>query len=512
MVNSERLPAQLRAEKITKRFPGVVALRHISFDLRRGEVHVLVGENGAGKSTLIKVLSGAHRPDEGTIFIGEQPVKIRDPRHAQNLGIFTIYQELPLVPQLTVVENVFLGREPGLATLPLVTAKSTQLARTREVLERLEYPLDPNALVQDLLIGEQQMVAIAKALVNDVRILILDEPTSALTDREVQVLFGLIRRLKESGVSVIYISHRLEEAKEIGDRITVLRDGETISTLPIADVELTEIIRMMVGRDIKDQFPKIRVPIGKPLLEVRDLSRRKFFRDVSFDVREGEIVCLTGLVGSGTTELGRALFGIEPVEKGTLRLRGQPVEIGSPRRGIRLGFGYIPPDRKREGVINILTVRQNISLSILRRLSRFFWLRDKEEEQVSKDFKHRLNIKTPTVNTVVQNLSGGNQQKVVLAKILSTQARCFIFDQPTAGIDIGAKAEIYQFVAELVQQGAGIILISSEIPECLAIADRILVFYAGRIAGELTREEATQGRILNLAFGHGLDSMREAAS
>ncbi len=512
MVNSEPLPAQLRAEKITKRFPGVVALRDVSFDLLRGEVHVLVGENGAGKSTLIKVLSGAHRPDEGTIFIGGEPVKIREPRHAQNLGIFTIYQELPLVPQLTVVENVFLGRERGLSALSILAAKSAQLARTREVLERLEYPLDPNAQVQDLLIGEQQMVAIAKALVNDVRILILDEPTSALTDREVKVLFGIIRRLKESGVSVIYISHRLEEAKEIGDRITVLRDGKTISTMPIADVELTDVIRMMVGRDIKDKFPKLEVPIGRPLLEVRDLSRGKFFRDVSFDLHEGEIVCLTGLVGSGTTELGRSLFGIEPVEKGTLRLRGQPVEIRSPRRGIRLGFGYIPPDRKREGVINILSVRQNISLPILRRLSRFFWLRDKEEKRISEDFRRRLNIKAPTVDTVVQNLSGGNQQKVVLAKILATQASCFIFDQPTAGIDVGAKADIYQFVAELVREGAGVILISSEIPECLAIADRILVFYAGCIAGELNREEATQERILNLAFGHGPGQMREVAS
>lgn len=502
----------LKAEGLIKRYPGVVALRDVSFDVQRGEVHVLVGENGAGKSTLIKILSGAIRPDGGAVFIDGAPVRIRDPRHAQELGIFTIYQELPLVPQLSVVENVFLGRERRVPALPVLAARSEQLSHTREVLSKLEYPLDPTVPVQNLLVGQQQMVAIAKAMVNEVQLLILDEPTAALTDREVEVLFRLLRNLKQHGVGVVYISHRLEETKEIGDRITVLRDGQAISTLPAANADLGTVIRLMVGREIKEKFPKAHVPIGGPLLEVTRLGRGKYFRDVSLVVREGEIVCLTGLVGSGTTEFGRALFGVEPAETGTIQLGGKPVVLRSPRQAIRLGFGYIPGDRKRDGVIPLFSIRQNISLPILRRLSRLSILRQSEEKRVSEEFKRRLDIRAPGVNTLVQKLSGGNQQKVVLAKTLSTRARVFIFDQPTAGIDVGAKIEIYQFIAQLVREGAGVILISSELPECLALGDRIFVFHAGRIAGELTRAEATKDLILTLAFGRGLSRKGEIAS
>jgi ribose transport system ATP-binding protein len=502
----------LKAENLIMRFPGVVALKDVSFQLQRGEVHVLVGENGAGKSTLIKILSGALPPDDGAIFIDGKLANLRDPRHAQNLGIFTIYQELPLVPQLSVAENIFLGRERRNSALPVLTAKSEQLAHARRALETLEYPLDPNVPVQDLLVGEQQMVAIAKALVNEVRILILDEPTSALTDREVKVLFQLLRNLKERGVAVVYISHRLEEAKEIGDRITVLRDGQSISTVPAQGVDLSEIIRLMVGREIEDKFPKVDVSIGKPLVEVTNLRRGKSFRNVSFVVREGEIVCLTGLVGSGTAELGQALFGVVPAESGTIQFEGKPVKLSSPREAIQLGFGYIPGDRKREGVIQLFTIRQNISLPVLRRLSRFLILRKSEERSLSEQFKERLDIRAPSVDTLVQNLSGGNQQKVVLAKMLSTQAKFFIFDHPTAGIDVGAKVEIYQFMAGLVQAGAAVLLISSELPECLAIGDRILVFHRGEIAGELSRDDATQDRILTLAFGRSLRHIQKEAT
>jgi ribose transport system ATP-binding protein len=499
---AEEVPL-LRALNITKRFPGVLALSDVSFELKRGQVHVLVGENGAGKSTLIKIFSGAELPDRGEIYLDGIPVEIPNPHVAQQLGIFTIYQELPLVPQLTVVENVFLGRERRKGGVPFFADPAEEELRVRECLEGLEFPIDPRRRVRDLLVGEQQMVAIAKALVNEVRILILDEPTASLTDREVDVLFRLIGRLRQQGVGIIYISHRLEEAKRIGDHITVLRDGRAVGSSPLKEIELEGVIQWMVGREIKEKFPKEAVKRGDVLLNVKGLSREKAFSDVSFALWEGEILGLVGLVGSGITELGRVLFGVERADGGEIELRGQKVENRSPGEAIRRGFGYIPSDRKRQGVILCFSIRDNISLPIRSRLRRFLFARPGEERGVVAGLMRRMNIKAAHMDVLARYLSGGNQQKVVLAKTLCTQSKVFIFDQPTAGIDVASKVEIYRFMNELVRQGAGVILISSELPEVLGMCDRILVFFRGRIAAEFERHEATPEKILSFAFGKG---------
>jgi len=491
----------LRMVKITKEFPGVLALKDVNFDLNAGEVHVLLGENGAGKSTLIKILSGVYPPDSGTIRVDGQQVTILDPAHAQRLGVSTIFQEFFLVPHLSVAENILLGREAMSSRIPFMLDRAALNRQAQAILERLGFNIASATKVIDLGTAERQLVEVAKALSANVRILVMDEPTAALTDQETGRLFAIIAQLKAQGVGIIYISHRLEEARLIGDRITVLRDGRYVATQPAGDASLEELIRLMVGRELKEKFPKLQLTAGEEVLRVKGLTRSKRFKDISFHLRAGEILGIAGLIGCGRTDVARALFGADPYEAGTVEVFGHPARIDSPRAAIREGIGYLPSERKTEGVVMVRPVKENITMSALEQLSRFGLLNLKKEAEIAKHYTYKLNIKTPSINRMVQFLSGGNQQKVVLAKSLCRQSQIFIFDEPTKGIDVGTKVEIYQLLNELAKEGAGIILISSELPELLGMSDRILVMCQGRITGEFAAREATQEKILRCAFG-----------
>jgi ABC-type sugar transport system ATPase subunit len=499
----------LRMIDISKSFPGVQALQEVSLAVYPGECLGLVGENGAGKSTLMKILSGVYAPDSGEITLAGQPVTLHNPRQAQELGISIIYQEFNLMPNLTVAENVFIGREPNAGGFVRWT---DQRARTQALLDQLGVALRPDATVRDLSVAEQQMVEIAKALSYNARIVIMDEPTSALTDTEVEALLRIIAGLKARGLGVIFISHRLEEVMAICDRVTVLRDGQNAGELPIAEATPDRIVRLMVGRNLGDLFQKEAAavdPAAPPALEVRNLSRTGTARDpaaivlndVSFGVRAGEIVGLAGLVGSGRTEVARAIFGADPFDRGEILIDGRPVRIDDPRDAIRAGIGLAPEDRKAQGLILGMAVEANISLAALPSLVRYGFIRLREEARLADRFVERLRIRTPSVEQLVVNLSGGNQQKVVIAKWLALRPKILILDEPTRGIDIGAKAEVHHLMSQLAQQGVAILMISSELPEILGMSDRVLVMSQGRLAGELTRADATQERIMALATG-----------
>jgi ribose transport system ATP-binding protein len=490
----------LRIEGVSKSFPGVTALSRVDFDLYPGEVHVLIGENGAGKSTLIKLLSGVYPIDEGRFILGGHGVAIGSVRAAQELGVATIYQEMNLIPELTVAQNILLGREPRRGGGLFLDAEAAR-RQSRELLASLEQTIDPDAQVKALSVPQQQMVEVAKALSMAARIVIFDEPTDTLAEKETEALFRMIRLLKAKGMGIIYISHRLEEIREIGDRVTVLRDGRLIGTLPVAEAPVDELIRMMVGREITDQFPRHRQPPGEAALEVRHLSLRGVLHDVSFTVRRGEIVGLSGLVGSGRTALARVLFGVDRPDAGEIRLFGRPVTIDSPLHAAQLGLALLTEDRKALGLFQILPVSDNIILPAITRLFPRVWIRAAAEREVAAEYVKRLRIQTPGLSQPVQYLSGGNQQKVVLAKWLATQAKLFILDEPTRGIDVGAKQEIHRLMDELVAQGSPIIMISSEMPEILGMSDRIYVMHEGRIAGEFAHHEASQERILKCAVG-----------
>ncbi|MFB3817503.1 MAG: sugar ABC transporter ATP-binding protein [Candidatus Methylomirabilales bacterium] len=490
----------LQIVRVSKSFPGVAALAEVDFDLRAGEVHVLIGENGAGKSTLIKLLSGAYAADEGRFVLDGREVAIGSVRRAQELGIATIYQEMNLIPELTVAQNILLGREPRRAGGLLVDAEACR-RRSAELLGSLGQHLDPDAPVKSLSVPQQQMVEVAKALSMAARIVIFDEPTDTLADQETEALFRMIRRLKSQGVGIIYISHRLEEIRQIGDRVTVLRDGRRIETLPVAEARLDALIRMMVGREITDQFPRRRQPRGEVALEVRGLSLAGVVQDVSLSVHRGEIVGLAGLVGSGRTAVARLLFGVDRPDAGEVRLFGRPAALGSPQAASRQGLAFCTEDRKALGLFQILPVSDNIILAAIRRLFPRGWVGAAGEREVAGEYVRRLRIQTPGLAQAVQYLSGGNQQKVVLAKWLATKARLFILDEPTRGIDVGAKLEIHRLMDELVAQGTPILMISSEMPEILGMSDRIYVMHQGRIAGEFTHAEASQERILKCAVG-----------
>ena len=490
----------LRVEGVSKSFPGVTALHKVNFDLCAGEVHVLIGENGAGKSTLIKLLAGVYPADEGRFLVEGRTVTIGSVRAAQELGVATIYQEMNLIPELTVAQNIFLGREPRKGGGLFVDADQAR-RRTEALLDSLGQHIDPDALVRDLSVPQQQMVEVAKALSVAARIVIFDEPTDTLAEKETEVLFGVIRALKAKGMGIVYISHRLEEIKAIGDRVTVLRDGHLIATLPVAEAPVEDLIRMMVGRSLTEQFPRRRHPRGEVALEVRNLSLRGTLQDVSLTVHRGEIVGLSGLVGSGRTALARVLFGAEQPEAGEIRFCGRSVSIDSPLTANKLGLAFLTEDRKALGLFQILSVSDNIILAAIQRLFPRLWIQAARERSVAEEYVTRLRIQTPGLSQLVQFLSGGNQQKVVLAKWLATHAKLFILDEPTRGIDVGAKLEIHRLMDELVAQGTPIVMISSEMPEILGMSDRIYVMHDGRIAGEFAHDEASQERIMKCAVG-----------
>ena len=493
----------LEMRDIVKRYPGVLAVDHGQLTLRPGEVHCLVGENGAGKSTLKKDLAGAIPMDSGEIRLSGEPVSVTSPHHAQQLGISMIYQEFNLSPFLSVAENIFLGREPRLGKTPFINW-STMYRDAREILGRVRTDLDVRKPVNECSVAQQQIVEIAKALSFSSKVIVMDEPSATLTDHELKALFDLIRGLKKDGIGMIYISHRLEEIFEIGDRVTVMRDGQYIGTKEVSEVHREDLIHMMVGRELKDEYPKERFARGEEVLRVEGLGIDGAFQDVSFSLHKGEIMGLTGLVGAGRTEVARAIFGADKLHAGQIFLDGRPITVTSPQDAIRQGIGLLTEDRKTQGLVLGMSVRENTTLANLKDLVRFLFVDRGREREVTLKYVDDLRIKTPTIEQTAQNLSGGNQQKVVLAKWLFTGCRVLIFDEPTRGIDVGAKVEIYKLMNELVRNGVCILMISSELPEVLGMCDRILVMHEGRLAGELPRADADQERLMRLATGETL--------
>jgi rhamnose transport system ATP-binding protein len=486
---------------ISKAFAAVQALKGVSFELAHGEVHALVGENGAGKSTLIKVVTGAHAPDEGTVEVQGQRIETNDPVRARGLGIAAIYQQPALFPDLSVTENIALGLEPGGAWRRV--RWSERRARARQLLDRIGAAIDPDADVRTLTMPQQQLVEIARALGADARILILDEPTASLSDTEVENLFRVIRELKGHGVGMIYISHRLEELSQIADRVTALRDGMLVGTRRMDEVTRADLIRLMVGRELSAVFPKTAVPIGGVVLDVRGVGcQASGVHGVSLHVCSGEILGLAGLVGAGRTELARVLFGLTPADQGEIRLRGELVSIDTPGHAVALGVAYVPEDRRRHGVILELSVAINSSLATLRAVANYGLLDFGRERRLAARFVERLGIKTASIETPVGNLSGGNQQKVALARWLAAEPAVLILDEPTQGVDVGAKAEIHRLMVELAGRGLAIVMISSELPEILGMSDRIAVMHGGTVVGTLDRAAATQEAIMELALGH----------
>jgi ribose transport system ATP-binding protein len=485
---------------ISKRYPGVVALDNVHFEVLPGEVHALVGENGAGKSTLMKILAGAVAGDTGEILVNGSPVPIHTPQDAMERGINIIYQEFNLVPHLSAAENIYLGREPSAAIPGFINFKRLY-ADAQAVMDSLGVPVDVRTEVSRLSMAQQQMVEIAKATSRNSIIIAMDEPSATLTDHELRNLFELIRTLRSKGVGIIYISHRMEEIFDICDRVTVFRDGRFVGTKQIEETGRDEIIRMMVGRELKESIPKRPSPRGEPLLEVRGLTRKGVFEDISFTAYRGEVLGIGGLVGAGRTEVARAIFGADPVDAGRMLVNGKEVRPRSPREAIALGIGLVPEDRKSLGLILNMVVRENTTLANLDLLTMLGFVSGRREREVAEKYTRDLRIRTPSIEQEVRNLSGGNQQKVVLAKWLFTQSQLLIFDEPTRGIDVGSKVEIYELMNELAASGAAMIMISSELPELLGMSDRILVMHEGRLAGELSREAATQEKVMQLATG-----------
>lgn len=491
--------AYLVMRGITKQFPGVLALDNVNFEVERGEIHALVGENGAGKSTLLKILAGALPMDKGEIILDGKPVVFHSPLDAMRHGIAVIYQEFNLVPYLSAGENIFLGREPRKFN-GFVDFKKLH-AEAQAILNRIGANFSSREIVARLSVAQQQMTEIAKALSQNAKIIAMDEPTSALTEKEVEHLFEIMRSLKEEGVAIIFVSHRLEEIFQIAERITVLRDGKYVGTKKVEETNRDEVITMMVGREIKEKIPKRPAKIGDEILRVGGLTRKGVFSDITFSLRKGEILGLAGLVGSGRTEIARAIFGADPIDSGKIYLEGKEVKIRSPQDAIRLGIGLLTEDRKRYGLVLPMTVRENTTLANLMEVAMRGFINFSRERAVAKRYVDELAIKTPSVEQLARNLSGGTQQKLVLAKWLFTKSKVLIFDEPTRGIDVGAKVEIYELMNQLAERGVGIIMISSELPEVLGMSDRILVIHEGKIAGELMREEATQEKIMQLATG-----------
>ncbi len=489
----------LEVQNLRKTFPGIVAVDDVSFDVRRGEVHVLVGENGAGKSSLMKMLTGVYDIDGGHIMFDGVPYEPGSPMEAEEEGISMIYQEFNLAPHLSVYENINLGREELGSGGWLMDARGRQ--RAVEALERLNVSLDVplSTPVRKLGYAKQQMIEIAKSLLGDANLIIMDEPTAALPKQEIQSLFDVIRRLTDEGIAIIFISHQLEEVKEIGDRATVLRDGQKVGTNPVTDLEISDLIKMMVGRELDQMFPEVDAERGEVALRVEGLERKGVLEDIHFEVHKGEILGVTGLVGAGRTEMVRAIFGADPVDAGLLHLEGEPVQIRSPREAIKQGVGLVTEDRRNEGLALDLSVKDNVTLASLNRFLTCGWIREGEETDTTDQFIDELDIRCRGPEQEVRYLSGGNQQKAVVAKWLLTESRVMIFDEPTRGIDVGAKSEMFELIGRLAEQGVAVIMISSYMPEVLGMSDRILVMAQGRVSKILDREDATQEKIMSYA-------------
>ena len=488
--------AELR--DVSKRFGATQALASVSFELRAGEIHALVGENGAGKSTLVKILAGVYQPDSGTIQLDGEPVQIHGPAHARALGIAVVHQEPRLFPDLTVAENVFIGHAPSgrLGTIDWRRTRQDAQALFKE----LDVQFDVGALVRGLSMADQQLIEIAKSLSVDARVLILDEPTASLSAHEVDRLFTIVRRLRGRGVAILFVSHRLDEVFELSDRATVFRDGKHVITTATVELTTADLVRHMVGRTVS-LFPKVETPVGDVLLEVKGLSRIGVFRDISFAVRAGEIVGLAGLVGAGRTEVARVLFGIDQPDRGQILLGGQPVRFASPSDAMQAGIAYLPEDRHQEGLVLAFSIAQNVTLPIMARLFPRLLVHASNERDVANEYTEQLSVRMTGVDQAAGALSGGNQQKVVLAKWLASKPRILILDEPTRGIDIGAKVEVHRIISELAAAGLGIIMISSDLPEVLAMSDRIVVLHEGRLRAEIPRGRATPERVMFAATG-----------
>lgn len=481
---------------VTKKYPGVIALDNISINFKKGEIHALVGENGAGKSTLIKILTGAIKPDTGEIEVnGTRYRKLTPYKALYKLGISAIYQEFTLVPSLTVAENIFFGKEIR-SGIFIDTKRMHSI--TEEVLKTLDVEINPKTLVKHLSTASQQIIEIAKAVSKDINVLIMDEPSASLTLDEIENMFKIIRSLSQKGITVIYISHRLEEALEISDRITVLRNGKLISTLDTNKTNRKELISLMIGKELGERYPKRDIPFGEPFFEVKNLNSKNFLKNINFTLKRGEILGFSGLVGAGKTELARAIFGADPIDSGEIYIGEKKLENKSPSYAVMNGIGLIPEDRKQQGILPRLSVKDNMTYSFLKQISRFGIINKKKEENIVNIYKNRLGIRTPSLDQKVEHLSGGNQQKVVLSKWLASNCKVLIFDEPTRGIDVGAKQEIYKLINNLAEEGKGIIFISSELPELIGMSDKILVMKEGRIVGSLSKEEATQDAILDI--------------
>jgi rhamnose transport system ATP-binding protein len=494
--------AAAELDEISKRFGATQALADVSLRLDEGEIHALVGENGAGKSTLVKILAGVHAPDHGQIRLGNTRVELHGPAHARQLGIAVIHQEPWLFPDLSVAENVFLGHQPA-RRLGGIDWPGLR-RQTRGLFEALDVAIPTDSPVRGLSMADQQLVEIARALSVDARVLVMDEPTASLSLHEVERLFSIVRRLRDQGVAVLFVSHRLEEVFELCERATVLRDGRHVVTAATPDLTPADLIRHMVGRNV-DLFPKVQTPTGEVMLQVRGLTRAGEFRDVNLDVRAGEIVGLAGLVGAGRTEVARVLFGINPPEAGEVRLAGQPVRFESPSAALGAGVAYVPEDRHQDGLVLDFSIAANVSLPILPRLFPRWLVRRSTERRLADAYADQLRVRMTDVEQAVSALSGGNQQKVVIAKWLAAGPRVLILDEPTRGIDVGAKVEVHRIISELAAAGLAIVLISSDLPEVLAMADRVVVMHEGRVTAELSREQANEERVMFAATGQVAD-------
>ncbi len=491
------MPTLLRMENISKRYPGVLALDNVSFELRKGEVHCLLGENGAGKSTLMKILSGALKKDKGRIFLEDNEANYKIPSEAQKLGIGIIYQDFKLIPELTAADNIFLGSEILRSSFSFLDKrKMNELAQ--KVLHELGEEIPADVSINKLSVAQRQMIEIAKATHRNINILAMDEPTASLTTSEIENLFKVIRKLKSQGVGIIYISHRLEEIFEIGDRVTVMRDGKKIDTSGIKDTNIKGLIKQMVGRELADEFPKHTAKIGNAILNLEGINCGKL-KDINLKLHKGEILGLAGLVGAGRSEVARIIFGADKTESGKIIFEGKEKIFKSPKDAINSGIALLTEDRNLYGLFMERSIRENVSVSNLSPLMKGIFIDKAEEKKVVGNYFDQLQIKAPSQETKVENLSGGNRQKVVLARWLHTNSKIIIFDEPTAGIDVGVKYEIYNLINKLVEQGIGVIVISSELPELIGISDRIIVMCEGRISGELEKKDFSQEKILDLA-------------